>query len=130
MKYSQLAGVACAIAVIAICYLPWAFISSIHVTVTGLYAQGTSFGKPGLLNIAFSALAMVLFSIQKIWAKRTNVFIVTLNFAWALRNYLLLNTCQSGECPEKKAGLYLLLFVTLLMLIMSFLPRIKIPDEK
>jgi len=130
MKYSQVAGIVSAIAVIAICKMPWIYISSIRVTVTGLYSGGTSFGKPGLLNIAFAILSIIFFSIQKIWAKRTNVFIVTMNFAWSLRNYLLLSTCQSGECPEKKAGLYLLVLASLLMLLTSFLPKVKIPEER
>jgi hypothetical protein len=130
MKYSQIAGIVSAVAVIAICYMPWIYIPSIHVTVTGLYSDGTSFGKPGLLNIAFAVLAIIFFSIPKIWAKRTNVFIVTVNFAWALRNYLLLSTCQSGECPEKKTALYLLVLTSLLMLLMSFFPKVNISEEK
>jgi hypothetical protein len=130
MKYSQVIGIISALAIIAICYMPWVYISSIHFTVTGLHAEETSFGKPGLLNIVFAGLAIIFFSIQKIWAKRTNVFIVTINFAWAFRNFLLVSTCQSGDCPEKKAGIYLLLIVSLIMLLMSFLPRIKLPEEK
>ncbi len=130
MKYSQLIGIGLAIALIAICYLPWIYISSIRITVTGLHSEGTSFGKPGLVNIAFAGLAIIFFSIQKIWSKRTNIFMVTINFAWALRNFLLLGTCQSGDCPEKKVGLYLLLVLSFLMLLMSFLPRISIPEEK
>jgi hypothetical protein len=95
-----------------------------------LHAEGTSFGKPGLLNIAFAGLAIIFFSIEKIWAKRTNVFIATINFAWALRNFLLLSMCQSGDCPEKKSGLYLLLITSFIMMLMSFLPKIKVPEEK
>jgi len=130
MKYSQVIGIISAVAVIAICYMPWVYISSVHVTVTGLHAEGTSFGKPGLMNIAFAGLAIIFFSIQKIWAKRTNVFIAAINFAWALRNFLLLNTCQGGECPEKKAGLYLLFITSFIMMVMSFLPKMKVPEEK
>lgn len=130
MKYSQIIGVIAAIAVIAICFMPWVYIASINTTVTGLHAEPTSFGKPGLLNIAFAALSIIFFSIQKIWAKRTNVFIVTINFAWSLRNFLLLSTCQSGDCPEKKAGLFLLLIASFIVLLMSFLPKINVPEEK
>ena len=63
MKYSQLIGIGLAIALIAICYLPWIYISSIRITVTGLHSEGTSFGKPGLVNIAFAGLAIIFFSI-------------------------------------------------------------------
>ena len=130
MKYSQPAGIVAAIAVIAICYMPWVFIQSINVTVTGMQSDGTAFGKPGLLNIAFSILSIIFFSIQKIWAKRTNPFITTINMAWALRNYLLISTCQGGECPDKKAGIFLLLIASGVMLVMSLLPKLKVPGEK
>jgi hypothetical protein len=130
MKYSQSAGIISAMALVAICYLPWVYISSVHTTVTGLHAEGTSFGKPGILNVAFAGIAIIFFSIPKIWAKRGNVFIVTINFAWAMRNYLLLSTCQGGECPDKKAGIYLLVLASLIMLVMSFFPTVKLPKEK
>jgi hypothetical protein len=130
MRYSQVAGIITAIALIGICYLPWVYIASIHTTITGLQSASTSFGKPGLLNIVFSTICILFFATSKIWAKRTNVFFATINFAWTVRNYFVLTTCMSGECPQKKAGLYLLLVASLIILIMTFLPRIAIPDEK
>ena len=129
MKYSQPIGVIAALGIIGICFLPWIYIASIHTTVTGLYAEGTSFGKPGLLNIFFSALSLIFFLIPKVWSKRANVFIATINFAWALRNYILLAGCLAGECPEKKVGLYLLLLASLIVLLMSFFPRITIESK-
>jgi hypothetical protein len=35
-----------------------------------------------------------------------------------------------GECPQKKAGLYLLLFFSIGMLLMSFLPRVPMNTSK
>src|ERR1051326_8515928 len=129
MKHSQLIGIIAVLAVVGICYLPWTYIPSIHTTVTGLDSGSASFGKPGLLSIILSAINLIFFAIPKIWAKRVNVFVAAINFAWAIRNYLLLTTCQAGECPEKKTGLYLLLITSLIILLMTFLPKIKIEDE-
>lgn len=130
MKYSQLIGMLAALAIMGICFMPWIYISSVHTTVTGLQAKGTSYGKPGLLNIFLSAICIIFFLISKIWAKRVNVFIATINFAWAVRNYILLTTCLGGECPEKRAGLFLLVLAALIVLIMSFLPKITIKSQE
>jgi len=130
MRYSQLIGIIAALALIGICYIPWVYITSIQSTVTGLQSAGTSFGKPGLLNIVLSVICILFFIIPRIWAKRTNVFFGTINFAWAIRNYFILTTCMSGECPEKKAGLYLLLITSFIILVMTLLPKMEIAQEK
>jgi hypothetical protein len=63
--------------------------------------------------------------INKIWAKRLNVaigaFILTISFAclWIFR-------CEYGECPEKQAALYIMFASSLIVLIGSLLPDIKI----
>jgi len=106
--------------------MPWTFIASKNITVTGFSAEGTSFGKPGYLNVILSFVCLIFFIIPKIWAKRTNVFIAAINLAWAFRNYLLLSSCLLGECPEKKAGLYLLLLASVIMQAMALLPKINV----
>jgi hypothetical protein len=130
MKYSQLAGIIATFAVAGICFLPWVFIANANITITGLDAEGTSFGKPGLLNIILCAFCMILFALPKVWAKRVNVFIAAINLAWAIRNYLLLTTCQAGECPQKKIGLYLLLVAAFIIQLMTFFPKIAVEEEK
>ena len=77
-----------------------------------------------------SVAAMIMFLAPYIWAKRTNIFIVAFNIAWAVRNYILLSRCYGGECPEKKTGLYLLLAASLVMMVAAFVPDIKIKEEK
>ena len=126
MKHSQLIGIIAAVSILCICFLPWSYIPSVQVTVSGFHAEGTSFGKPGVLNCLLCLVAIVLFSIPAIWAKRTNVFIAALNLAWAFRNYLLLSSCMMGECPEKNIALVGLLRVSVIMLVMTFLPKIEI----
>jgi len=129
MKYSQLLGVIAVIALAGICYLPWSFIPGKNIIVTGMSAPGTDFGKPGLMHMALGVLLLLFFLIPKIWAKRINVFIAAINIAWGIRNYILLSTCYMGVCPQKKAGLFLLLALCSFIQVMSFFPKIKVPEN-
>lgn len=130
MKYSQLIGIACAIALVACCFMPWSEIVSKHVMVTGMHTEGTNFGRPGMMHIYLSVPLILFFAIPKIWAKRTNLFIAAINLAWAVRNFILLGTCQMGDCPEKKLGLYLTLILSAIIMAMTLLPKVKLPEAK
>lgn len=128
MKYSNYLGVVIALLLILICFVPWVHIESINTTVTGVHSGKTNFGKPGLITIIMSVLAVILFMLPTTWAKRTNVFICTFNFAWSVRNFLVITQCELGECPEKKWGIYVLVVLSLLLLILSFIPKIEIKN--
>lgn len=130
MKYSQLIGIIAVLALLGICFMPWTIIASKNIVVTGFASEGTNFGKPGYLNAILSAICLLLFATPKIWAKRTNVFIAAINLAWAFRNYLLLSGCLLGECPEKKAGLYLVLLAAGIIQVMALLPKIKVETTR
>ncbi len=125
MKHSNTIGTAAGMAIILLCFAPWVYIASINTTITGFELVGTNFGKPGLVQSLLSAVAILLFMISRSWAKKTNVFVGTCNFAWAIRNYLFVSACEMGECPEKKWGLYGLLFFSLVLIVMALLPKIK-----
>jgi hypothetical protein len=126
MKYSQPIGIAATLALMAVCFMPWSFIVSKQITVTGFYAVGTNFGKPGLFNFALCVIMLAMFLIPAIWAKRTNVFIAALNLAWSFRNFLLITACMMGECPEKKPALYALLALSLIIQVMVLLPKMEV----
>jgi hypothetical protein len=126
MKYSQRIGMIACLALMGICFLPWSYIISKQLTITGFSAAGTDFGKPGLFNFASCIVLLILFALPAIWAKRTNVFVAALNLAWAFRNYLLISTCMMGECPEKKPALYLLILFAVIIQLMTFLPKMEI----
>ena len=129
MKYSQLLGVIAVVALAGVCYLPWSFISGKNIIVTGMNASGTDFGKPGLMHLVLGTVLFIFFLIPKIWAKRFNVFIAAINLAWSIRNYILLTTCYMGECPHKKPGLFLLLAICSFIQVMTFFPKIKLPEN-
>jgi len=126
MKYSQQIGMVLALAIIAACWMPWVYIESKDIWVDGFHAKGTNFGRPGLFIAYTAGISFLLFLVNKIWAKRINVFIGSFAFAWSIRNYLILSACFAGECPQKQVGLYLMVVLSAIMMVMSFLPKIKL----
>lgn len=130
MKYSQTIGFIAVVLAILVCFMPLVYIESKNLTITGFKADGTRFGRPGMFIVYMGSIAACLFLIPKIWAKRVNVFLTAMIFAWAVRNYLLLTTCAAGECPEKQVGLFLLLAFTAITMIMSFLPKIDLSKQQ
>ncbi len=130
MKYSSFIGVIAALAVIGSCFMWWVVIPDKNIHVSGFIANGTRFGKPGLVNVFMSGVALLLFIIPRIWAKRTNLFFAAFNLAWAIRNYILLSSCHGGDCPAKQAGLYFLVGASLLLLAMALFPDLPIRQEK
>jgi len=126
MKHSQTIGIIAAICLMAICFLPWSYIPSHQITVSGFKAPGTDFGKPGLFNFSLSVVMGIMFAVPAIWSKRTNVLLGALNLAWAFRNYLLLSSCLMGECPEKKPALFVLVGLAIIMQIMTLLPKLQV----
>lgn len=125
MKYSQLTGCVAVILLLSVCYLPWSIIADKNITVTGMSAPNTVYGKPGLMHFVLGFVLILFFLIRKVWAKRANIFIAAINLAWSIRNYMLLTTCFMGECPQAKTGLYYELILCIIILIMTFLPDVK-----
>jgi len=108
----------------------WISIPDKQIAVSGFASAGTRFGKPGLMNAMMSSIAVLLFIIPRIWSKRINLFFAAFNLAWAIRNYILLSTCQGGDCPEKHFGLYLLIGASLLLMAMALFPDLPIQQQK
>ena len=129
MKWSKWIGVLAFVLFIIVSFQPWIYVASKNITVTGLQAAGTNFGKPALLSLVLGAVAVVLFLLPYAGAKRANLFFCALNLAWAIRNFILLSTCRQGDCPEKEAGLYLMLAASIVMLVASLFPDVKIKTE-
>ncbi|MBK5269952.1 MAG: hypothetical protein JJE22_02950, partial [Bacteroidia bacterium] len=124
------AGIAASILLIISCFIPWVIIESRNITVSGVDASGTNFGRPGYFHLIMSFLFLLLSFIQKVWAKRSNLLVTALNLGWAIRNYILISTCEMGDCPLKKAGIYILIPASVLMLVASMFPDMKLPEEK
>jgi hypothetical protein len=123
-------GLLAVITLITSCFFPWVFIESKNITVSGIDASGTAFGKPGYFHFLMAAFYLIFHFTPRVWAKRSNLLIASLNIGWALRNYFIISACSGGECPEKKTALYLVLISSLLMMAAAMFPQLKLPEKK
>jgi hypothetical protein len=122
-------GLFAVILLIVSCFLPWVIIPSKNIVVSGVESTGTNFGKPGYTHFVLSFFFIIFHFIPKLWAKRSNLLVVALNIAWAIRNYFIISMCREGDCPEKQIGLWLVLLASILMLIAALFPDIKLKEE-
>ncbi len=131
MRYSNYIGIAAGLLMIFAATFTWIHIPSINATVSGFGSETVSkFGKPVLMNVIMLVLAIAFFLIPKLWAKRANPFVGAINFAWALRNLFLLSTCRNGECPQTTVWLYVYFAASLVVLVMTVLPDMKVIEKK
>lgn len=68
-------------------------------------------------------------STPKVWAKRANLFICALTLAYAIKTYILFGSCYNNYCPQKLPSLYLMVSTTILMLIASGFPNLKLNSK-
>jgi hypothetical protein len=130
MKYTQTIGIVAALLMVAVCFLPWIYIPSLHLMINGVNGRVNeqfTFGKQILAQSFFSILLIFFFALPKVWAKRTNIFLGFINMAWAIKNFTLFSLCRAGDCPEVKMGLYVTLVLAVIVLLMTLLPRLQIP---
>ncbi len=130
MRYMKWIGPATAVLLIVSCFIPWVFIESRNITVSGIDTTGTNFGKPGYFHFLMTGIFLLFSFIQKIVFKRANLLITALNLGWAIRNYFIISVCQGGDCPVKKTGIYLMLIASILMLVSALFPDMKLREVK
>ena len=130
MKYYKIIGLLAAIALFASCFMPWAYYPDLQKSFTGFFTENNIYGKPGVVFTFFAALSILLIFINKIWAKRTMIFIQALNIGYLLKTYVIFTSCYKGYCPEKEYGLYWVIISSVVLLLISFFPDIKFSEEK
>lgn len=129
MKYSQTFGIVLCLALFYCTTLPLVVIESKNLVITGWQSTGTDFGQPGKFLAYIGLMALIFFALPFIWAKRFNLAFAALLLAWSFRNFMVLSTCQMGDCPQKMWALYACVIISFAILIMTFLPKIKIPKS-
>ena len=130
MKYSQWIGILAAITLVIACFIPWAYYPDVQKDFTGFFSENNQYGRPGKFFTAFAIIAVIFFLLPKIWAKRWNLLINAIIVAFAIRCYLVFSGCYNGICPEKKAGLWLMVGSAFVMLLMAVFPDTKLPQQK
>ncbi len=126
MKHSQTIGVIFCLTLIYFSTQPLVFIESKNLIITGWETANTNYGQPGKFFAYIGSIALLFFCLPLLWAKRFNVVFGALLLAWSIRNFIVLSTCM-GECPQKQWALYGCIVIAAGILIMTFLPKIKIP---
>ena len=129
-KILQKAGIIACIILLLSCFMPWAFYADIHETFTGFYSFQNQYGKPGKFLSVLAMIAFALMMLPKIWAKRANLFVCALAVGYAIKTYILFTSCYNAYCPEKKAGIFIMLLSTIIMLVSSAFPDLKINKQK
>jgi len=132
MKYYKIIGLISCLVLIVSCFLPWAYYPDLHKSFTGFFSQQNMYGKPGKVFIFFAVCCLILVFINKIWAKRTLIFLSALNIGYLLKTYVIFTSCYNTFCPQKQYGLYLLIGSCVVLMIVSFFPDLKleIKDEE
>lgn len=125
MRYVKWIGLVAAALLIVSCFIPWVVIESRQITISGVQAEGTAYGKPGYLHLVLVFFFIIFHLTPRLWAKRANLLIVAVNMAWAIKNFFMIAVCKGGECPVRHAGLYLMLAGSLLMLVAALFPEMK-----
>lgn len=114
---------------IAACFLPWMTVESRDITINGVDTTGTTFGNPAYFHFFWVVLYLLFLLIDKVWSRRVAMVFAAFNFAWALRNFLVIPLCSPGECPVRGIGLYLLLLSSLGLFFAGMLgPAKQIPE--
>ena len=129
MKHAQTIGILLCLLLIYSTTQPLVFIESRHWTITGWDAAGSSFGEAGKFLSFFACWSILFFALPFIWAKRFNMVFGALLLAWSIRNFLVLSTCQMGECPQKQWALYGCIVFSAGILLMTFLPKLTISNR-
>ena len=129
MKYSQWIGIAAALLLIGACYLPWAYFPDLQKDFTGFFSENNAYGRPGKIFVFLCSIAIILFLIPRVWAKRANIFVGALTLAFSIKCFILYTACYRGICPDKRIGIFLILLASILMIGAAVLPNTRLKNE-
>lgn len=124
------AGITACVVLIVSCFIPWTYHADVNKAFTGFFSEQNQYGKPGKFLIAAALISLLLIVIPKLWAKRVNLFLTAFTVAYAIKNYILYTSCYNAYCPQKKAGIFIMLFSTFVILLAAVLPNTKAMENK
>jgi hypothetical protein len=130
MKYSQWIGIAATLLLIGACFLPWAYFPDLDKSFTGFFSEQNRYGRPGKVIIVLGAVMIFFFLLPRVWAKRSNIFVAAVTFAWGIKSYILYTACYRGICPDKKAGIFLVLASSVVVLAAALLPDLPVRQDQ
>ncbi|CAN5769827.1 hypothetical protein BH11BAC4_BH11BAC4_06240 [soil metagenome] len=122
-------GLIACLAIVGACFLPWVHYNNINETFTGFhvtkFATGNYYGRAGIIITTFAGIILLLMLLPKIWAKRVNLFLAALLFAYCIRTYIIFTSALFEGEVEKKIGIYLIILFSAVMLVAAAFPRME-----
>ncbi len=131
MKYSKWIGMSACVLLIAVCFMPWTYHADLQKNFTGFFSEKDAYGKPGKFIVFFCLVSFALLIVKKVWAQRVLLFVAGTLLAYSIKTYILYSSCYNAYCPEKKAGIFLLVACSIIIFAASLFSDIKVaPVEK
>lgn len=125
----HIVGLIASASLIAACFIPWVHYNNINETFTGFhvsrFSTGNYYGRAGLVICVFTAIILLFMFVPKLWAKRTNLFLTAILFAYCIRTYIIFTSALFEGEVEKKAGIYLIIVLSFIMLASSLFPKLE-----
>jgi len=123
VRYSKWISLAAFLILLGACFMPWTFHADINKTFNAFFSEKNMYGIPGKLLLVLGGITTACSFVTVLWLKRAAFLSGGLNAAYAVKNFLLFGSCYRGYCPEKQLGLYLMLFSSIIIFAMAFLPE-------
>ncbi len=128
-NYKMIGWLACLLLLVS-CFIPLTYYADLNKNFTGFFSEQNMYGKPGIVFSFIAIVSAILIYLDKIWAKRTHIFLCALNLGYLIKTYILFTSCYNAYCPEKKFGIYLLIFSSVLLFIVSVFPDMKLVNKE
>ncbi|MEJ7626022.1 MAG: hypothetical protein WKF35_04080 [Ferruginibacter sp.] len=107
--------------------MPWAYYHNVQETFTGFHViqfpAGSYYGKAGIPISIMASIVLLFMLIPKLWAKRFNLFIAAVLFAYTLRTYIIFTSALFEGEVEKFAGIYLVILLSVVILVCTLFPK-------
>ncbi len=127
--YSKWVALFAALLLILACFLPWAYYPDIDKIFTGFFSEKNIYGKPGKWLTVMAILSTICHFLPQVFYKRLNLLMMALNLAYAIKSYIIYAACYHGYCPEKKIGIYVMLFASILLMASAVFPSGSVKTE-
>jgi preprotein translocase subunit SecG len=118
-------GITACIVLIVSCFLQWTFHSDLGKNFTGFFSEQNQYGKPGKFLTLFAVIILIFMMLPRLWAKRANLFLGALLIAYAIKSYIIYTGCYMANCPEKKTGIFIMLFSSVIVFVCTTMPNMK-----
>ena len=129
-------GLIACVTLIVACFMPWSYFADNNIsleaerTFTGFFSYQNHYGRPGILLVPLAILVITFMLIQRLWAKRINLFISALIVAFAISKYTQFSSCYNAYCPDKRIGIYLMLVSSFIILIAAIFSQLSIKKSR